>query len=827
SPRLVKATDLRDEITACAHWIRGLLEENPLFETQTAFRIGVIVPELRSVRSEIERIFRRVLMPETDDVFASSARMPFEFSLGQPLGQVPVIRAALLLLRWAAGPLEEEEVSWLLLSGLLHSAELRAQSSETTFTTAHTDLPQRRQKRKAFTTQGEEIREQGSYEPTQAKTGLEWGTLYLELARFDAELRNSGSLSLEISLRDVLREMRRWAGLVQVQGRLEALQKMAAVNHINEAERSPGGWLDLVQVLLGEVGWRSAERRDEIDFQARARWERLLDEVALLDFDGQRMRYRDFLETLEMQAAETIFAAESHGAPVQVMGALEASGQQFDAVWFLGADDQAWPARGRMHPLLPRDVQKRAGMPHATPEDDWELARIVTERIVSSVSHPTLRYAQDGAPGDQRSDPELRAKSSEPSERIEIGEQRSIPRPRIGTWGTRSAGVSHSKPKPGFNWGTQNLLVFSHAERNKDGELRPSPVIEQIAPAVRWEPSAELLAGIGAVVDRPEPVKHEEIRDASGTIAWPREECAGGASVLRDQAACPFKAFASKRLNAQELNRGDWGLSAMQRGALLHEMMERLWSPEKGVLHSLADLQTAIAEGRLEGLIGGVICGIFAPLVKKHGSDAWMAAYLAGEQRRLASLLNKWLREHEAKRIPFTVEATEKKLEDVSVGGLKLRLRADRIDVLENGKRLLLDYKTGLNVSTKHWEGERPDEPQLPLYSVFGNVEDLCGVLFARIRADETGFEGCVSDESVLKGAGLKAKLTKERFDEALKGEWVNSLVNLAEDFLHGDARVDPKEQRTTCRNCEFPGLCRVAEDNAAPGEDDEGNGDE
>ncbi|HTD55761.1 MAG TPA: hypothetical protein VK670_10285, partial [Silvibacterium sp.] len=47
SPRLVKATDLRDEITACAHWIRGLLEENPLFETQTAFRIGVIVPELR------------------------------------------------------------------------------------------------------------------------------------------------------------------------------------------------------------------------------------------------------------------------------------------------------------------------------------------------------------------------------------------------------------------------------------------------------------------------------------------------------------------------------------------------------------------------------------------------------------------------------------------------------------------------------------------------------------------------------------------------------------------------------------------------------------
>ena len=99
----MRATDRRDEITTCAHWIRGLLEENPLFEERAETRIGVIVPDMGAVRSDVERIFRRVLMPETDDVFAPSARMPFEFSLGQPLGDVPVIRAALLLLRWAAG----------------------------------------------------------------------------------------------------------------------------------------------------------------------------------------------------------------------------------------------------------------------------------------------------------------------------------------------------------------------------------------------------------------------------------------------------------------------------------------------------------------------------------------------------------------------------------------------------------------------------------------------------------------------------------------------------------------------------------------------------
>ncbi len=349
SPRLVRATDRRDEITTCAHWIRGLLDENPLFEKRAETRIGVIVPDMGAVRSDVERIFRRVLMPETDDVFAPSARMPFEFSLGQPLGDVPVIRAALLLLRWAAGPLSEEEMSWLLLSGYLGD---RAQ--------------------------GTGLREQEGASPTQADTGLEWGTAYLALGSFDAALRNSGSLSLEISLRNMLREMRRFPALAGVQAQLENLQKMAAVNHVMDEVRTPGRWVDLAQFLLDQAGWRGAQRRDEIDFQARARWERLLDEVALLDFDGRRVGYREFVGILETQAGEAIFAAESHGAPVQVMGALEASGQQFDAVWFLGADDQAWPARGRLHPLLPNDVQRRAGMPHATAEDDWELARVVT-----------------------------------------------------------------------------------------------------------------------------------------------------------------------------------------------------------------------------------------------------------------------------------------------------------------------------------------------------------------------------------------------------------------------------------------------------------------
>ncbi len=106
-----------------------LLDENPLFESRPPARIGVIVPDAQAVRSDIERIFRRVLMPETDDVLAPAARMPFEFSLGQPLGDAPVIRAALLLLRWAVEPAERRRSIVAFAVGV-SLTEHRAQSAE-------------------------------------------------------------------------------------------------------------------------------------------------------------------------------------------------------------------------------------------------------------------------------------------------------------------------------------------------------------------------------------------------------------------------------------------------------------------------------------------------------------------------------------------------------------------------------------------------------------------------------------------------------------------------------------------------------------------------
>ena len=91
--------------------------------------------------------------------------------------------------------------------------------------------------------------------------------------------------------------------------------------------------------------------------------------------------------------------------------------------------------------------------------------------------------------------------------------------------------------------------------------------------------------------------------------------------------------------------------------------------------------------------------------------------YLDLEEIRLVRLVTEWL-EFEKARETFTVEQTEAK-RTVTIDGLSMNLRLDRVDRLVDGSSLVIDYKTG-NVDPRSWDLPRPDDLQLPLYKVFG-----------------------------------------------------------------------------------------------------------
>jgi ATP-dependent helicase/nuclease subunit B len=197
--------------------------------------------------------------------------------------------------------------------------------------------------------------------------------------------------------------------------------------------------------------------------------------------------------------------------------------------------------------------------------------------------------------------------------------------------------------------------------------------------------------------------------------------------------------------------------------------------------------------------------------------------YLDLEAERLTQLISEWL-EYERERLPFRVAETEAR-RVVTVAGLELTLRLDRIDQLPNGGRLIIDYKSS-EVAPKAWEGDRPDDVQLPLYATFAAPGDLEGLLFARLRPGKTQFHGRVRDAagSLFAGLGKQSNLIKNPLTDRQLDEWHDRIEQLGRDFLAGRADVDPKDPVKTCERCHLHAVCRIYENQplAALADEDE-----
>src|SRR5471030_421944 len=97
---------------------------------------------------------------------------------------------------------------------------------------------------------------------------------------------------------------------------------------------------------------------------------------------------------------------------------------------------------------------------------------------------------------------------------------------------------------------------------------------------------------------------------------------------------------------------------------------------------------------------------------------------------RWARVVVEWLH-LETTRPPFEVIQPEGERRG-ELKGVRFRVRIDRIDRLADGREVIVDYNTG-SPSVHSWDTERPEEPQLPLYSTMHEAP-LAGVLFGQVK---------------------------------------------------------------------------------------------
>lgn len=349
--------------------------------------------------------------------------------------------------------------------------------------------------------------------------------------------------------------------------------------------------------------------------------------------------------------------------------------------------------------------------------------------------------------------------------------------------------------------GAADEVVLTHACVKSEARLAPSPLIATIAPVAVEELGIgehrtwrEALFGSGEV----------EIISDGRAPAVEAAIHAGGTGLFRDQAACPFRAFARRRLHSEALEAAQDALDARARGSLLHEMMQAVWTE----LRSRAALD-ALPEAGIDALVAA--CGEkVAAGIRRYGSDPQAARLVALERRRLERAARALLAV-ERERADFEVVAMEQK-QPVTYGGLTVQAKLDRMDRLAAGGHAILDYKASLPALSS-WLGPRPEEPQLPMYALAG--PDVRAVAFVGLKPGGVGFSGLAAADGLLPDVTTIEKKRRvanaERYRDwnALLAGWREELDALGEAFRTGEAAVSPKN-RKACNECEQHALCRV-----------------
>ncbi len=699
-----RAPDASAELAACGLWCAEQLRASP------DARLLVVTQDAAGRRGEIERALSRFL-PDAEN--PAHPAPPFEFSLGVPLGQVSLARGASLLLRWFEAPLEEPELDWIISAGHLAAED-------------------------------EESRALAAFMRALRRRGLERTHWHLH----DFISQDPGG-SLPAS----------W--VARMQRARFTLDKFTRERTSARKEASPLAWAELVPQLLETAGWPGGRVLASEEFQILRRWEQAVDACASLGFTGRQLTWSGFLAELERISKETLFAPESEGAPVLIAGPAESAGLEAGGIWFLGASEDAWPASGTAHPLLPFEVQREAEMPHASAQLDWTVAEATTQRLLRSAPEVQFSFARM-----------VEGVETRPSRLVlnAAGTPQDLP----------SVLVAPRPPSAQTFWFEDGSQVPFPA-----GPLRGGANV--LTAQSQCPCKAFAVARLGA--------KDWEPAQAGLTS---RQRGALLHEVLKSVWSAPPNGICSHADLLDKLNTLEEFVRGHARAALASKALD-------AVRASMPEAYLALEEVRLVALISEWL-RYEAARVPFTVEDVEIEtdAHIAG--------LDLHLRLDRVDRlIDGSLLVIDYKTGDVSPQSWDLP-RPDDVQ---------LPQYACFALEQSQREKLAPDGGGSPLEQPAAEgVAWLGGLVFAKVRTGNMEFAGRLTDARATLRADLRGNtnFVKKPLTREQLAEWKQYIEQCARDFLTGRALADPRDFPHTCESCGLQTLCRIHEQKGQTG---------
>lgn len=328
---------------SAARWVREKLLDNP------QARVAIIAPDLHKAAPAIEYALKQILSPQQLAEPGLSADLPYHLSLGKKLSRHPVASAALLALAPMAGrPLSVESICRLIRSPFIRGADGEAAARARLEAWCRRRLPYQ----------------------------IRFGQFLKELPDLD----NPGAPVLPAAVS-------RGPHCPRL---LRALNAATPLLAGNDKAQPAGHWARHFSEWLDQLGWPGERALDSDEFQAERAFRRQLRNLASLDLTTAPMNAAAALGWLQHRVDEQPFQVEARGAPVQVLGVLEAAGQRFDQIWFGGLVEADWPPAQRPNPFIAAGLQRAAGVFEASLEHNREYAAQQQTRLIASAHEIVL-----------------------------------------------------------------------------------------------------------------------------------------------------------------------------------------------------------------------------------------------------------------------------------------------------------------------------------------------------------------------------------------------------------------------------------------------------